>query len=78
MLSASISLIIRKIQGIFAILNLLRLSGSQKNIAFLRVFVGIPYSTEQGIILGKGEQGFLCGNREFDHQNRVSPNLASA
>ena len=51
------SLIIMKIQGIFAISATLRPIWDQISIVFSWVFVEIPYPTEQGIILE--EQGFF-------------------
>jgi hypothetical protein len=50
-LSASSSLIIRENTGNFAISGGLRSDLDQLSLAFSRVFVEIPYSTEQGIIL---------------------------
>ncbi len=48
---------IRHTQGIFAILAEWGPRCSRKSLAFSRVFVRIPYSTEQGIILK--EQGIF-------------------
>ena len=62
------SLIIREIQGIFAISAALRPIWDQISIVFSRVFVEIPYPTEQGIILE--EQGFFRRNREFSGRSR--------
>jgi hypothetical protein len=51
------SLINRENTGNFTDFGRLEASCSRKSLVFSRVFVGIPYSTEQGIL--KREQGVI-------------------